>query len=55
MFYAQILPDNSNEFKYYQFVNAGSAEEFEYYIDNIKRMSLIDTGVDVKFGDKLVS
>lgn len=55
MFYAQILPDDSNEFKYYQFVNAGSAEEFEYYIDNIKRMSLIDTGVDVKFGDKLVT
>lgn len=55
MFYAQILPDDSNEFKYYQFVNAGSAEEFEYYIDNIKRMSMIDTGVDVKFGDKLVT
>lgn len=55
MFYAQILPDDSKEFKYYQFVNAGSAQEFENYIDNIKHMSLIDTGVDVKFGDKLVT
>ena len=25
------------------------------YIDNIKSMSIIDTGVDVKFGDKLVT
>lgn len=55
VFYAQILPDDSKEFKYYQFVNAGSAEEFMNYVDNIKRMSIIDTGVDVKFGDKLVT
>ena len=55
MFYGQILPDDSNEFKYYKFVNAGNSEEFNEYIDNIKRMSIIDTGVDVKFGDKLVT
>lgn len=55
MFYAQILPDASKDFKYYQFVNAGSNEEFMNYIDNIKSMSIIDTGVDVKFGDKLVT
>lgn len=55
MFYAQILPDDSTDFKYYQFVNAGSKEEFDSYVDNIKRMSIRDTGVDVKFGDKLVT
>ena len=55
MFYAQILPNESTDFKYYQFVNAGSREEFDSYIDNIKKMSIRDTGVDVKFGDKLVT
>lgn len=55
MFYAQILPDESTDFKYYQFVNAGSKEEFDSYIDKIKRMSIRDTGVDVRFGDKLVT
>ena len=55
VFYAQILPDSSNDFKYYEFVNAGSREEFDSYVDNIKRMSVIDTGVDVKYGDKLIT
>ena len=55
MFYAQILPDSSTDFKYYTFVNAGEKEEFDNYVENIKRMSIRDTGVDVKFGDKLVT
>lgn len=51
----RILPEESEEFKYYEFVNAGSEEEFQDYIENIKKMSVIDTGVDVKYGDKLVT
>ncbi len=51
----QILPDDSSEFKYYEFVNGGSEEEFLDYVDNLKKMSLIDTGVEVEYGDKLVT
>ncbi len=54
-FYGQILEETSTEFKYYEFVNAGSEEEFRDYVDNIKRMSVIDTGVEVEYGDKLVT
>lgn len=52
---AQILPEESKEFKYYEFVNAGTEESFLNYVDNIKRMSQIDTGVDVKYGDHLLT
>lgn len=55
MFYSQIYPDESNEFKYYQFVNAGDEKEFMDYINNIRKLSVRDTGVDVKYGDKLIT
>ena len=51
----QILSDDSTAFKYYEFVNAGSKEEFEKYVENIKAMSLIDTGVEVEYGDELIT
>lgn len=55
MFYGQILPEESNEFKYYEFVNAGNAEEFLGYVENVKKMSVINTGVEVEYGDKLLT
>lgn len=55
MFYGQILPEESKEFKYYEFVNAGNEEEFFNYVDNVKKMSVIDTGVEVEYGDKLIT
>lgn len=55
MFYGQILEDTSKAFKYYEFVNAGSEDEFMNFVDNVKAMSIIDTGVDVKYGDKLLT
>lgn len=51
----QILADDSDEFKYYEFVNAADKDEFDDYIKNIKVMSLYDTGVTPKYGDKLVT
>ena len=54
-FYGQVLPEESDAFKYYEFVNAGNEEDFMSFIDNIKAMSVIDTGVEVKYGDKLVT
>lgn len=54
-FYGQILPEDSTDFKYYQFVNAGSEEEFMDFINNVKRMSVVDTGVSVKYGDELIT
>lgn len=54
-FRGEILPEESKEFKYYEFVNAGSEEEFLDYVNNLKRMSLVDTGVEVSYGDELLT
>lgn len=55
VFYGQVLPEDSTAFKYYEFVNAGSKEEFMHFIENVKGMSIIDADVEVEYGDKLVT
>ena len=42
-------------FRYYDFVSAGTAEAFESYITQCKALELYDTGVDAKYGDKLIT
>lgn len=54
-FYGQVFPENSDEFKYYEFVNAGSEEEYMDFVNQVKGMSVIDTDVDVEYGDKLLT
>lgn len=55
MFYGQILEESLEAFKYYEFVNAGSEEEFMDFVEHIKEMSITDTGVDVEYGDQLIT
>lgn len=54
-FYSQIYDENKDVFKYYQFFDAASQEDFEYYVDNIKKLSSISTDVDVEYGDELLT
>ena len=42
-------------FKYYHFVNAGSAGDFNTYIAKCKELALYDTGVSAEYGDKLIT
>lgn len=52
--FKDIITDN-DEFKYYKFDYNMNREEFKYYIGNIKNMALYDTGIDVSYGDKLIT
>ncbi|MFR5193292.1 MAG: SrtB family sortase, partial [Lachnospiraceae bacterium] len=42
-------------FKYYQFIYAGSAKEFDSYMNEMAALSLYDTGVTANYGDKLLT
>lgn len=42
-------------FKYYHFVRAESAEQFDEYIAGCKELALYDTGVTAEYGDKLIT
>ncbi len=54
-FYSQVYETGSDEFKYYAFFNADSREEFDYWYENIKALSLYDTGVTAEYGDEFLT
>lgn len=42
-------------FRYYDFINAETTEEFDTFISKCKELSIYDTGESAKFGDKLIT
>ena len=44
-----------NVFRYYYFVNANNEQEYNYFLNNAKKVSLYDTGVTAKYGDQLLT
>lgn len=54
-FRAEVLPVESTGFKYYQFIRAGNAEQFQDYVKNCKERTpyTIETGAE--YGDKLIT
>ena len=55
VFYSQVFDDDSTAFKYYDFHQADTQEEFDYWYNNIKELSLYDTGVTAEFGDEFIT
>lgn len=55
VFHGQIYNEEDIEFKYYEFLDADSEVEFEYYIDSMEKISLYDTGVTASYGDQLLT
>ena len=43
------------DFRYWNMEDLDTEEEFNFYIDCCKRSWGLDTGIDVKFGDKLLT
>lgn len=54
-FYAQVLDADSNAFKYYQYAGITTEAEFTEYVNGIKKMSEYNTGVEVQYGDQLIT
>lgn len=55
VFRSQVYNADEDVFKYYQFYEADTQEEFEDFYGNIKELSLYDTGVQAKFGDTFLT
>lgn len=51
VFRSQVYKKTDQVFKYYKFFQADTQEEFDYFYQNIKNMSLYDTGITAEFGD----
>ena len=55
VFPAKIYKETEIAFKYYQFIDANSAQEFDSYMQEMAEMSLYDTGVTAQYGDQLLT
>ena len=55
VFLSQVYKKSDDVFKYYQFFNADTEEEFNDFYSNIKSMSMYDTGVDAAYGDEFLT
>ena len=51
VFLSKVYKEDDDVFKYYQFYQADSEEEFRVFYENIMEMSLYDTGVTAQYGD----
>lgn len=54
-FYARVLYVKEEGFRYYRHDYFNNQEEFDDYMKNIKAMSFYDTGIDVEYGDSLIT
>lgn len=56
VFLSQVyMKSQTDVFKYYQFFEANSQEDFDYFYNNIKALSMYDTGVTAEYGDEFIT
>ena len=55
VFLSQVYKKSDNVFKYYKFFQANNEEEFNDFYDNIKSLSMYDTGVTAAYGDEFIT
>ncbi len=55
VFLSQVYKKTDQVFKFYQFFQADTQEEFDDFYENIKAMSLYDTGVTAEYGDHFLT
>lgn len=55
VFRSQVYKKTDEVFKFYKFFQADTEEEFDDFYQNIKALSLYDTGVTASFGDNFLT
>lgn len=56
VFYSRVYyKSDKNVFRYYYFVNANNEQEYNDFVNNAKKLSIYDTGVNANYGDQLLT
>ena len=55
VFRSRIYNEDEIVFKYYQFLDAATPEEFDSHMNEMAKLSLYDTGVRATYGDQLIT
>ena len=54
-FYGKVLSVDEEGFRYYQFFQAKSEEEFDEFIANIEKLNLYNSEITATYGDELIT
>jgi len=55
VFRSHVYASDEITFKYYQFTDVNSEQEFNSYMQEMSNLSIYDTGVTAKYGDRLLT
>jgi len=55
VFRSHVYSEDEIAFKYYQFIDVNSEQEFDSYMQEMAEMSIYDTGVTAQYGDQLLT
>lgn len=55
VFRSQVFKKSDKVFKYYNFFDAKTEEEFDYFYSNIKKLQYYDSGVTAEYGDHFLT
>ncbi len=55
VFLSKIYNKDDKVFKYYNFIDAATEEEFDSYVASVKALSLYETGITPVYGDELIA
>lgn len=56
VFKSRIFYKNEkNVFRYYQCTNLNNEQDYNYYVNNSKELSLYDTGVNAEYGEQIIT
>ena len=54
-FESQVYTDTDIGFRYYDFIDPDNEKDFMAGVNNMKALSMYDTGVDARWGDRLIT
>lgn len=52
---SKVAAGGEEDFQYYDFINAGSEEAFQLYLERIQGMNVLGGKLDISYGDKLLT
>ena len=52
---SKVSQEGEEGIRYYDFINAGTEENFNHYLDYIKEMNIISGDINVSYGDRLLT
>ena len=53
-FYSPVYEKGDDVFKYYSHFSLDTEEEYNYFVENVKELSLYDSGITPEYGEKLI-